>query len=77
MSTIEEFSTAYLGDLWLQPEMIVGIQARLDPLSQVEWQEETEDVAEHDDGIKWVNVVSQNVVSQVEWQEETENVAGQ
>jgi len=77
VSTIEEFSTAYLGDLWLQPEMIVGIQARLDPLSQVEWQEETEEVAEQDDGIKWVNVVSQNVVSQVEWQEETEEVAGQ
>ena len=37
---------------WLEPEMLVGIEAKLDPLSQVQWQETQ--VVEEVGNINWV-----------------------
>ncbi|NEN89530.1 MAG: hypothetical protein F6K48_11730 [Okeania sp. SIO3H1] len=37
VTNTEEFMTT--GTSWLKPEMLVGIEAKLDPLSQVQWEE--------------------------------------
>jgi len=39
IATVEEF-LAMSCDSWLQPEMLLDIQSRLDPIAQIEWQEE-------------------------------------
>ncbi|MFB2876464.1 hypothetical protein [Floridanema aerugineum] len=56
VANIEEFSTH--SESWLTPEMIVDIQVILDPISQVKWQDFSEEIGENQDDIQWLDISS-------------------
>ncbi len=54
VASIEEFSNP--GNSWLQPEMLVDIQTKLDPLALIKWQEDLEEVVEPENNIHWLDI---------------------
>ena len=52
----EDFSAP--GESWLAPEMLADIPAMLDPLAQVQWQEDTDEFVEPADSIQWIDIIN-------------------
>lgn len=66
VATIEEFSNMS-GESWLQPEMIVDIQTRLNPMAQIQWEdEETEEAQNDGNDILWIESGPSNL--DLEWE---------
>lgn len=56
IATVEEF-LAMSCDSWLQPEMLLDIQSPLDPIAQIEWQEEEQpESLNQGDEICWIEI---------------------
>ncbi|GAB4304738.1 MAG: hypothetical protein Fur0025_46580 [Oscillatoriaceae cyanobacterium] len=61
LGTREAFSPVG-GESWLQPEMILDIQARFDPMAQIQWQEEeTEEAGSQENDISWIEITPSNL----------------
>ncbi|MCL1470999.1 hypothetical protein [Argonema antarcticum] len=56
VASMQEFSTP--SESWLKPEMIADIQLILDPLSQLKWQDFSEEIEENKDDIQWLDISS-------------------
>jgi hypothetical protein len=47
-----------IGNSWLQQEIILNMQEKLDPMARVQWQDEVEEVVEEADKIQWIDMTS-------------------
>lgn len=54
VATPEEVFRA--GESWLQPEILLEVQAKLDPLAQVQWLETSEELVTQDNLINWLDI---------------------
>lgn len=46
----------HAGESWLQPEILLEVQAKLDPLAQVQWLETSEQLVAQDNLINWLDI---------------------
>lgn len=56
LTTAEELLS--IGNSYLQTEMILEMQEKLDPMARVQWHDQVEEVVEEADNIQWIDTTS-------------------